>query len=109
MGVIAAAAIAGMAAKYMGDGNFPAEGQGPDRTITSKGTMYKPAKEDNIYVTPQKMVAVGDMSSRGNGGATNTSPNQFPQQSPTPVYVTVNPTTPTSGISQIQNQYYTTA
>ena len=39
--------------------------------------MYKPAKEDNIYVTPQKMVAVGDMSSRGNGGATNTSSNQF--------------------------------
>jgi len=99
----------GMYSKMMGDGNFPAEGQGPDRTITSKGTMYKPAKEDNIYVTPQKMVAVGNASFRGNGGATNTSSNQFTQQSPTPVYVTVNPTTPTSGISQIQNQYYTTA
>ena len=114
--ILAIAAIAGataigmgMYSKMMGDGNFPAEGQGPDRTITSKGTMYKPAKEDNIYVTPQKMVAVGNASFRGNGGATNTSSNQFPQQSPTPVYVTVNPTTPTSGISQIQNQYYTTA
>ena len=108
--ISAATAIGyGMYSKMMGDGNFPAEGQGPDRTITSKGTMYKPAKEDNIYVTPQKMVAVGNASFKSNGGATNTSSNQFTQQSPTPVYVTVNPTTPTSGISQIQNQYYTTA
>jgi len=113
MGVIAAAAIVGMMAKYMGDGNFPAEGQGPDRTITSKGTMYKPAKEDNIYVTPQKMVAVGNASFKGNGGATNTSPNQFPQQSPqsapTPMYFTINPTTLISGISDVQTQYYQTA
>jgi hypothetical protein len=36
--------------RYQVSGNFPAEGQGPDRTITSKGTMYKPAKEDNMIV-----------------------------------------------------------
>ena len=118
--ILAIAAIAsataigmGMYSKMMGDGNFPAEGQGPDRTITSKGTMYKPAKEDNIYVTPQKMVAVGNASFKGNGGATNTSPNQFkPSAAPTtstPVYVTVNPTTLISGITDVQNQYYQTA
>ena len=81
--LLALAAVAG-AAIYgitkMGDGNFPAEGQGPDRTITSKGTMYEPHPTDNIYVTPQKMVAVGNTSFNGNGGATNTSPNQSPQQ-----------------------------
>ena len=81
--LLALAAVAG-AAIYgitkIGDANFPAEGQGPDRTITSKGTMYEPHPTDNIYVTPQKMVAVGNTSFNGNGGATNTSPNQSPQQ-----------------------------
>ena len=81
--LLALAAVAG-AAIYgitkIGDANFPAEGQGPDRTITSKGTMYEPHPTDNIYVTPQKMVAVGNTSFNGNGGATNTSPNQSQQQ-----------------------------
>jgi len=83
LGGIAAAAVIGMGMAFanMGDGEFPGAGKGPDRTITSKGKMYAPAADDNIYVTPQKMQAVGNALFKGNGGATNTSPNQFQQQS----------------------------
>ena len=82
-GGIAVAAMLAAVGTYMaiGDGEFPGKGKGPDRTIKSKGKMYAPAKEDNIYVTPQKMVAVGNASFKGNGGADNftTSKKQFRQ------------------------------
>lgn len=83
--VTTAAVIGGIYAA-IGDGEFPGKGKGPDRTIKSKGKMYAPAKEDNIYVTPQKMQAVGDAKFKGNGGADNftTSKKQFRQEKQQP-------------------------
>ena len=87
-GGIAVAAMIAAVGTYMaiGDGEFPGKGKGPDRTIKSKGKMYAPAKEDNIYVTPQKMQAVGDAKFKGNGGADNftTSKKQFRQEKQQP-------------------------
>jgi hypothetical protein len=77
---VTTAAVVGGIYAAIGDGEFPGAGKGPDRTIKSKGKMYEPHPTDNIYVTPQKMVAVGNASFKGNGGATNTSPNQFKQE-----------------------------
>lgn len=112
--LLALAAAAG-AAIYgitkIGDANFPGEGQGPERTITSKGTMYEPHPTDNIYVTPQKMVAVGNASFKGNGGATNTSPNQFPPTStpPTVMYIQNNPMMLKNTLDNYDNQRVTIA
>jgi len=89
LAIAAAAGAAIYGITKIGDANFPAEGQGPDRTITSKGTMYEPDPTDNIYVTPQKMVAVGNTAFKGNSGTTNTSPNQQQQQSPSTTNVIV--------------------
>jgi len=101
----------GMAFANMGDGEFPGAGKGPDRTITSKGKMYAPAADDNIYVTPQKMQAVSDFSSKGNGGTTNASPNQFQQQSPSVVNVQPRITVEVApnDLRQYNNQQYKTA
>jgi len=113
LGGIAAAAVIGMGMAFanMGDGEFPGAGKGPDRTITSKGKMYAPAADDNIYVTPQKMQAVSDFSSKGNGGTTNASPNQFQQQSPSVVNVQPRITVEVApnDLRQYNNQQYKTA
>lgn len=113
LGGIAAAAVIGMGMAFanMGDGEFPGAGGGPDRTITSKGKMYAPAADDNIYVTPQKMQAVSDFSSKGNGGTTNASPNQFQQQSTSVVNVQPRITVEVApnDLRQYNNQQYKTA
>ena len=113
LGGIAAAAVIGMGMAFanMGDGEFPGAGGGPDRTITSKGKMYAPAADDNIYVTPQKMQAVSDFSSKGNGGTTNASPNQFQQQSTSVVNVQPRITVEVApnDLKQYNNQQYKTA